>query len=425
MILVGNQRAGGQNLASHLLKEENDHIELHELRGFVADDLHGAFKEAHAISKGTQCKQYLFSLSLNPPENVSTETFIKAADEAEKRLGLEDQPRAIVFHEKEGRRHAHVVWSRIDSENMKAINHSWYKNKLNALSKEIYLENDWQLPNGYKDPSLKNPLNFTLAEFQQAQRTNRDPREIKQAFRQAWEQSDNATSLKAALMDKGFMLAKGDRRGFVAVDYHGEVYALAKWTGIKAREVKQRLGSPKDLPSVTEAKDQFKKALTPKLNQFITEQRQQHAEQIKPLLQQRRQLAQQHKQERQTLKAEQTTRWQAETQTRQSRLHTGLKGLWHWLSGKAKETRKQNQLEAYQSFKRDQSERDSLIARQIEQKQKVQSKINDLRSNQLNERSNLTDDIAFALRVEGRRKLIKKKLTLMHASPQKKHELTL
>lgn len=31
------------------------------------------------------------------------------------------QPRAVVFHEKENRRHCHVVWSRIDTEAMKAI----------------------------------------------------------------------------------------------------------------------------------------------------------------------------------------------------------------------------------------------------------------------------------------------------------------
>ncbi len=40
MILKGNQRGGASNLARHLLKrEENEHVTLHELRGFCADDL--------------------------------------------------------------------------------------------------------------------------------------------------------------------------------------------------------------------------------------------------------------------------------------------------------------------------------------------------------------------------------------------------
>ena len=38
MILHGNQRGGAKNLALHLLKDENEHVEAHELRGFVALD---------------------------------------------------------------------------------------------------------------------------------------------------------------------------------------------------------------------------------------------------------------------------------------------------------------------------------------------------------------------------------------------------
>ncbi|MEO1643406.1 MAG: relaxase, partial [Pseudomonadota bacterium] len=77
MILIGNQRGGGLDLANHLLKDENDHVMVHEVSGFACDDIHGAFKEAYAISKGTKCQQYLFSLSLNPPadKDVSIEQF--------------------------------------------------------------------------------------------------------------------------------------------------------------------------------------------------------------------------------------------------------------------------------------------------------------------------------------------------------------
>lgn len=69
MILKGSQRGGASKLATHLLRlDENDHVEVHELRGFSADDLRGALQEADAIAKGTRCRQFLFSLSLNPPE---------------------------------------------------------------------------------------------------------------------------------------------------------------------------------------------------------------------------------------------------------------------------------------------------------------------------------------------------------------------
>jgi hypothetical protein len=67
MILVGNQRGGARDLARHLMKDENERVVLHDLRGFASNDLLGAFQESHAISRGTKCKQHLFSLALNPP----------------------------------------------------------------------------------------------------------------------------------------------------------------------------------------------------------------------------------------------------------------------------------------------------------------------------------------------------------------------
>ena len=111
MILHGNQRGGAKDMALHLMKDENEHIEVYEIRGFASNNLMGAFNEAYAISRATRCRQFLYSLSLNPPPNeqVSTESFEKAINQAEQRLGLDNQPRAIVFHEKQGRRHCHVV----------------------------------------------------------------------------------------------------------------------------------------------------------------------------------------------------------------------------------------------------------------------------------------------------------------------------
>ena len=113
MILKGSQRGGAKDLALHLLKDENDHVRVHELRGFASDDLVGALNEAYAVSRGTKCQKFLYSLSLNPPqtEREGEEAFEAALTQAEDRLGLTGQPRAIVFHEKEGRRHAHAVWS--------------------------------------------------------------------------------------------------------------------------------------------------------------------------------------------------------------------------------------------------------------------------------------------------------------------------
>ncbi len=74
MILKGNQRGGGQQLAAHLQNSfDNERVEIADVRGSVAQDLSGAFAEWAAEARGTQCKKFLYSLSLNPyqPQRAS------------------------------------------------------------------------------------------------------------------------------------------------------------------------------------------------------------------------------------------------------------------------------------------------------------------------------------------------------------------
>ena len=107
MILKGNQRGGGRQMALHLLNaDQNEHVNVHEVSGFMAEDVLGALNEAYALSKGTKCKQFMYSLSLSPPQNekVSIQTFEETLDRIEKKLGLVEQPRVVDFQEKEGRR---------------------------------------------------------------------------------------------------------------------------------------------------------------------------------------------------------------------------------------------------------------------------------------------------------------------------------
>ena len=173
MIFKASKRSGGRQLGAHLMKaEENEHVEIHEVSGFISDTVMGAMNEAYAAARGTKCQRYLFSMSLSPPahESVRVETFEKAIADIEERLGLTGQPRVIVFHEKEGRRHCHAVWSRINAETMTAIDMPFFKNKLQALAKEVYLENGWKMPRGFENPQLRDHRNFSLDEWQQAKR---------------------------------------------------------------------------------------------------------------------------------------------------------------------------------------------------------------------------------------------------------------
>lgn len=400
MILKASQRAGAGALAAHLLNErDNEHVRVHELRGFVADDLGGALREAQAIAKGTKCRQFMFSLSLNPPQGaaVGEADFEKAADRAERALGLEGLPRALVIHEKEGRMHAHVVWSRIDAGSMTAINLSHFKRKLSALSRDLFLEHGWSLPDGLKMGGGKSPLNFTLAEWQQAKRLGRDPREIKTVFREAWERSDTLASLGNALAERGYFLA-GGKRGFVAVDTDGVIYSLAKWAGIKVREARAKHGEAATLPNVADVQATVAKLVSAKLKAFAADTKVKHEKQVSPLQGEIRQMQNAHKAERELLLKRQSERWQAETQERAERMRAGLRGLWDNITGRARAIRAINEAEAIKGVRRDRAQRDALVLAQLKDRAPLQARVQSLRARHAQERKALAQEIVRHMR---------------------------
>ena len=373
MILTGSQRGGARQLAGHLLSQDNDHVTVHEVKGFATSDLTGAFVEAHAISKATQCRQFLFSLSLSPPpeDKVSTETFEKAIDDVEQKLELTGQPRAIVFHEKNGRRHAHVVWSRIDAETMTAKQMSFYKMKLRDVSKDLFLEHGWKMPEGLADSKKRDPRNFTLQDWIQAKGTKQDPRDIKEALQDAWRVSDSLPAYKNALEERGYKLARGDRRGYVALDYEGNVYAVARWTGLKTKDIRARFGSPKDLPSIAQQKEAFKTEIAPQIEAHLNEAKDIRDTDLTEIKSKQETLVEQQKQERVALKEKQNKRAQEDQAQRQALYRKGIKGLVDRLTGRHARLKSANEHALLMSLKRDQDERDDLIFRHIEARERL------------------------------------------------------
>ncbi len=385
MILKASQRGGPRQLAAHLLNPiDNDHVLVAEVRGFISGDLNGAMAETVAIARGTRCRQPILSLSLNPPKDAdaSVDDLTDAANRAEAALGLDGQPRAIVIHEKNGRRHAHVVWSRIDASEMKAVNLPYFKKRLATLSKELYLDHGWVLPEGHRESGWKNPLNFTLAEWQQAKRHDLDPREIKQQFRDAWEQSDGPSAFKNALEERGYYLARGDRRGLVAVDLNGEVYAVARACGVKTKEVTQRLGDGSNLNSVADTQKLIERLKTARVREKLAEDKNQKERESKPLREQLRMLKSHHLKERATLKERQHERHIAETKERAGRFRRGLGAVLDVLTGRLFAIRKQNESEAYEAFLRDKDQRETLAREQLRERRELQDRLDRLERQQ-------------------------------------------
>jgi hypothetical protein len=247
--------------------------------------------------------------------------------------------------------------------------------KLKDVSRELFLENGWAIPDGLINREDRDPLNFSREEWQQAKRANLNPKEIKRIFQDCWAQSDSRKAFEQALLSQGFVLARGDRRGYVALDYQGEVYSIARYTGVTTKAVRDRLGDPQGLKTVDQVKIQIADSMSEMLKQHL-KQAENEAQQVSAAFEFTRiQLVDSQRTERQHLEQMQKKRWEAETNARAKRHSSGLKGVWHYLTGKYAKVRRQNELDALLALQRDRAEKDELIFKHIEQRQQLERRM--------------------------------------------------
>ncbi len=265
MIPKASQRGGGKDLATHLLNAfDNELVEVAEVTGAIAPDLHGAFAEWEAIATGlTKCRNYLYSLSVNPDlgqGQLSRAQYGDYVDRVEKALGLSGQPRAIVYHIKNGREHCHVVWSRIDYQNEKAVHLAFDREKLMMVTRQFAREHGLELPEGYGPGRFdERRQKVSLYERAQERATGLSKEERQLQVTQAWRQSDSPKAFVRALEDLGYVLATGNRP-YVLVDIYGGMNALPKLIddrSVRTKDIRAFLEKefpPESLPTVDEAK---------------------------------------------------------------------------------------------------------------------------------------------------------------------------
>ncbi|MEM6387998.1 MAG: relaxase/mobilization nuclease domain-containing protein [Pseudomonadota bacterium] len=402
MIIKAKERGNAAQLGRYLIAmRENDHVELHEVRGFVSDNIVKAFTEADAIAKGTRCKNHMFSISLNPPpdQNPPVEAFESAIGRIEGELGLVDHPRAIVFHEKDGRRHVHAVWSRIDGEAMRAINLPFYKQTLTGISRDLYREHGWQMPRGLADRDQRNPMNFSHSEWQQSKRTRQDPRAVKEVMREIWTGSDSSQAFETALEERGYRLARGDRRGFVVVDWRGEVYSLSRSTGAKTKEIKARLGDPGSLLPTDEVRHSISERMSPKLRAWAKEAQARIEKQNLSAKFQREELVQRQRDLRQQLREKHEERRIAEELARAERTPKGMRGLWGWITGKNKKIRLENEVEMKSAQSRDRAEKQAVIDAQLAERRRLKARSDAAREKQQERLNALNSGVAHYMKL--------------------------
>lgn len=268
MILKGNARGGAANLARHLANiRDNDKVELVGVRGVAQQELSAALMDMEALASGTRCEKHLYSLSINPSRPLTREEYDHAIERIEKKLGLDDHARVIVFHHKasqasgDSREHCHVVWSRIDDRTMTAAQLSHDRMKLRTMSRELARDFGLELPRNLAEDRgaerFKDRFNERdFADRAQEKRSALSADERRAAITAAFRSSDSGHAFANALEENGFYLAQGDRRAFVVIDQAGEVHSLRRQIeGVKAKDVAAKLAplEPRNLPTVEQA----------------------------------------------------------------------------------------------------------------------------------------------------------------------------
>lgn len=265
MIIRGKPAGNAKWWANHLLSDKNDRASIKEMAGVLSDDLHAALQEMRWISKGSRCQgDFMYQANINPQkgEYLTEEQWKEAVDTLEKNLGLEGHQRVVVEHEKFGRVHRDVIWNRIDVDTMRVadMGGNWrtHERTQTELEKRFGLE---PTPARSKDGKASPEL----WEHRAAERSGIDRDSVKAELTDLWRTTDSGQAFKAAIEERGYILAKGDRRDFCVVDHAGDAHSLARrLDGVRTAEVRARMADidRNSLPSVEEA-HATQKARTP------------------------------------------------------------------------------------------------------------------------------------------------------------------
>jgi hypothetical protein len=275
VVIKGGSVAGAARFAAHLERTDTNEIrnEVIEMRDVSATDLRGALLEMEAVATACpNCKKPLYQASINTQakERMTDEQRMQAVDRLEKELGFTGQPRVVVVHEKnDGREHCHVVWSRIDLDKMRAISDSHNFRKHEIVARELEREFGHERVQGAhieRDGKPRPPRTPSHKEIQQGARTGVSPKAAREHLTALWQRADNGKAFAEGLAQSGWILARGDRRDFVAIDQKGGTHSLSRRIeGATAKDVRARLADLDlgRLPSVAEARATQQARYTP------------------------------------------------------------------------------------------------------------------------------------------------------------------
>ncbi len=259
MIIKGRAVGSVKHWSRYLAEQgENEKVTEREIRGTLARDLKGALVEMRDLASETRSEgNFLYHASFNPRpgENLTPEQWQQAIDRVEKVMGFEDHQRIVYEHVKEGRHHFHVLWNRTDTDTFTIKDITGDRYTLRRVANELEKEFGLAPTKAVREYNDARPLEEW--ELKQAQRSKIELKDFKAELTALWQATDSGKAFIAAIEERGYAIAKGDRRDFVILDRAGEVHSLARrLDGVKVADVRARFADVDrdSLPDITAAR---------------------------------------------------------------------------------------------------------------------------------------------------------------------------
>ncbi|MGU3663935.1 relaxase/mobilization nuclease domain-containing protein [Methylobacterium sp. A49B] len=256
MISGAMRGRGGDALALHLVKSENDSVEVIPARGLGSEDLVRQLRELVALSSAGRTDQPVYHVHVDPEgwigDDAAARTRWWAMFETEFRLA--NQPYCGVVHVKHGRRHEHRVYSLVRPSGA-VVDLRWDYLRREKVSRIVEFEHglapvpskharaiertlrddgrsdvaDWLVASGSTDAerpvAALSPVERLIQE-----RTGIALDDVRRAALDAWRSSEDGPGFEAALARHGLSLAAG-RSGPVVVDGSGTPHLATRLLG--------------------------------------------------------------------------------------------------------------------------------------------------------------------------------------------------
>ncbi len=260
MISGAERGKGGRALSAHLLKAENERVEVIQPRGLGSRDLHAQLEELVALSLGGRTGQPVYHVHVDPELTVADNAGARAMwwKLFEREFGLAGQPYCGAEHTKHGRSHEHRVYSLVRPDGRvvdlafdfvrrekvsRIVEHAHGQPAVRskharAIERRLREEGrhdvaDWLVASGTLE--AERPVaRATPQERLIEERTGVPLDDLRAAALAAWRESADGAGFVEALRRRGLDLREG-RSGPVVVDGTGTAHLATRLIGAAAR----------------------------------------------------------------------------------------------------------------------------------------------------------------------------------------------